>query len=102
LLRIRFTRTGKKQQPSFRIVVAEHSNPVKGKFTEILGHYKPASADKECVFNKERILYWISVGAKPSDSVASLLKRQGFEDMDKYLTVRRNRQHAPKKAAPAA
>jgi small subunit ribosomal protein S16 len=100
LLRIRFTRTGKKQQASFRIVVAEHSRPVKGKFIEILGHYKPTTATKEISLKKDRIEHWISVGAQPSDSVASLLKRQGFKDMDKYILRPRNLQRKKKKAAP--
>jgi len=88
MLRIRFSRTGKKGQPSFRIVVAEHSAPIRGRTTEIVGSYLPARTPKIVELNKERILYWISVGAVPTDSVASLLKKEGFEGMDKYLELR--------------
>jgi small subunit ribosomal protein S16 len=88
LLKIRLTRTGKTNQESFRIVVAEHTNAVKGKYTELLGHYQPAKNPKLFDMKKERIEYWISKGAQPSGTVASLLKRHGFSNMDKYLVVR--------------
>lgn len=88
LLRIRLTRTGKTQQESFRIVVAEHTNAVKGKYTELLGHYQPATQPKKFDIKKDRVEYWISKGAKPSDTVAVLLKRNGFANMDKYIEPR--------------
>ncbi|PJC37268.1 30S ribosomal protein S16 [Candidatus Peregrinibacteria bacterium CG_4_9_14_0_2_um_filter_53_11] len=113
MLRIRFSRTGKKGQPSFRIVVAEHTAPIKGRNTEIVGHYLPALTPKVVEFNKERIEYWIAHGAQPTDSVAALLKKNGVEGMDKYLEPRDKKRKsskepepeaapAPKPAAPAA
>lgn len=107
MLRIRFTRTGKKKQPSFRIVVAEHARAVKGKYVEIVGHYKPTTENKEVVVDKDRVNYWISVGAQPTDSVASLLKKEGFDNMDKFITKPRNKKRRKKNApeeeeAPAA
>lgn len=91
MLRIRFSRTGKVGQPSFRIVVAEHRAPVKGQFIEILGNYMPARKPKAVVFNKEKILYWISKGAKPTESVASLLKNQGMSEVEKFITLRQRK-----------
>lgn len=88
MLRIRLTRTGKKQQPSFRIVVAEHGRPVKSKYIEFLGNYVPAAKPKQITIKKDRIEYWIQNGAKPSDTVASLLKREGFANMDQYIENR--------------
>lgn len=88
MLRIRFSRTGKVGQPSFRIVVAPHTAPVKGRYIEILGHYLPARKPKVVSFNKERVSYWISVGALPTDSVAALLKKEGMENMDRYIKPR--------------
>ena len=90
MLRIRLTRTGKTQQESFRIVVAEHSNAVKGKYTELLGHYHPQEKNKALDLKKERIEYWMSKGAKPSSSMAALLKKNGFANMDTYIEVRTN------------
>lgn len=88
MLRIRFSRTGKVGQPSFRIVVAEHRTSVKGRYLEKLGYYMPARKPKVVSVNQERISYWISKGAIPTDAVASLLKKQGMDSMDKYLEPR--------------
>jgi len=72
MLTIRFLRTGKKNQPFFRIVVTEKNNPpTAGRFTEIVGFYNPLT--KERNLKTDRIKYWISVGAKPSDTVHNLL-----------------------------
>lgn len=107
MLKIRLSRTGKKRQPSFRIVVQEHSSAVKGKAIEAIGHYRPALKPKEFKVEADRVKHWLSVGAQPSDTVASLLKRNGFTDMEKYLAPR-NKKSKKKKggdeaaAAPAA
>lgn len=95
MLRIRFSRTGKVGQPSYRIVVAEHRAPVKGRYIEMLGHYLPARNPKEAVLNKDRVTHWISKGALPTDSVAALLKKEGFSNMEKYLEPR-NKSRKPK------
>jgi len=99
VLRIRLTRTGKAGQPSFRIVVAEHSKPVKGKFIEVLGYYLPIRNPKEFKFNQDRISYWISKGAKPSDTLATLLKQHGMEGMDGFITYRTDLKAKKKKSS---
>ena len=72
MLVIRFFRTGRRNQPSFKIVVTEKKRAVKsGKFIEEVGFYNPLT--KEKVLNKEKIKYWLSVGAKPSAVVKNLL-----------------------------
>ena len=88
MLRIRFSRTGKVGQPSFRVVVAEKSAPVKGRYIELLGNFLPARDPKVVSLNKERITYWISKGAIPTDTAASLFKKEGMVNMDKYLEPR--------------
>lgn len=88
MLRIRLTRTGKTRQESFRVVVAEHARPVKGKFIEVLGHFQPAKIPKVFEVKKDRVAHWISKGAQPSSSVASLLKKDGMSDMDRYMAKR--------------
>ncbi|HRY90731.1 MAG TPA: 30S ribosomal protein S16 [Candidatus Gracilibacteria bacterium] len=105
MLRIRLSRTGKTAQESFRIVIAEHSNAVKRKNLELLGHFTPASKDKKLVIDKARIEYWLSKGAQPSDSIAVLLKKNGFANMDKYIEPRnkkRGKKGEEKSATPAA
>ena len=72
MLTIRFLRTGKKNQPFFRIVVTDKKNPPKGgKFLEIVGFFNPITKERQ--LNGERIKYWLSVGAKASDRVHNLL-----------------------------
>ena len=72
MLKIRFLRVSKKNQPAFKIVVINAKRaPQSGKFVEEVGFFNPLT--KEKVLRKERILYWLSKGAKPSDSVFNLL-----------------------------
>ena len=99
MLKIRLSRAGKKKQPSFRVVVQEHSSPVKGKFVEELGFYLPTANPKEFKIDLERAKYWISVGAQPSDSVAVLLKKDGLDGMEKFIEPR-NKKRKPKKEQP--
>jgi len=72
MLRIRLFRVGKKNQPFFKIVAIDKKAPPRGgRPLEILGFYNPLTKEKG--FKKDRILHWISVGAKPSDTVYNLL-----------------------------
>lgn len=96
MLKIRLSRTGRKNYPSYRIVVAEHSAPIKGKFVEILGHYIPSRDPKVFEYKEEKIREWISKGAKPTDTVASLLKNAGVTGMEAYID-QRNKKRKKKK-----
>ncbi len=72
MLVIRFLRTGKKNQPSFKIVVVEKTrSSTSGRFVEQVGFYNPLT--KEKVLKGDRIKYWLSVGAQPSNTVHNLL-----------------------------
>ncbi len=105
MLKIRLNRTGKKKQPSYRVVVQEHTAPLNGKFVEVLGFYRPADNPKVFKVDMERINHWLSVGAQPSPTVAVMLKKEGMKDMDKYLTTgtkTRKKKKAPKEPAPQA
>lgn len=97
MLKIRLSRTGKNSQPSFRVVVQEHTDPVKGKPLEALGFYKPARNPKEFSVNLDRIKHWLSVGAQPSDAMAVLLKQEGIDNMEKFIAPR-DKQKKKKKA----
>ena len=66
----------------------EHTSPTKGKFIEKLGNYRPAADPKDFSVDLERVKHWLSVGAKPSDTVAVLLKAEGVEGMDKFIAPR--------------
>ncbi|MFH0859035.1 MAG: 30S ribosomal protein S16 [Patescibacteria group bacterium] len=72
MLVIRLLRAGKKNQPFFQIVVTEKKNPPKGgRFTERIGFYNPMTKEKN--INSERVQYWLSKGAQPSDTVHNFL-----------------------------
>ena len=76
-VRIRLRRTGRKNAPTFRIVVAESTSPRDGRFIEIIGQYYPRLGDTAVQLNTERANYWLDVGALPSDTVRSLLRKAG-------------------------
>lgn len=97
VLKIRLTRTGKRSQESFRIVVAEQKKAVQRQYVELLGHYLPTSKPKVIKFDKDRVLYWISQGAQPTETVASLLKAEGMTGMEKYINFTTDRKSKAKK-----
>ena len=74
MLIIRLQRVGRKNDPSFRVVVTDSANSSKsGKFLEILGSYNPRKTAAKTILNIERIQYWLSKGAKLSDTMNNLL-----------------------------
>jgi small subunit ribosomal protein S16 len=77
MLRIRLTRTGKKRQPSYRIVVADKRSRRDGRIVERIGFYNPLPNPAEYRIDENRALHWLSVGAQPSDAVRRLLEKQG-------------------------
>ena len=77
-VRIRLRRSGRKNAPSFRIIVADSTSPRDGRFIEMIGQYYPRQNDKAVQLNTERANYWLDVGAQPSDTVRSLLRKAGI------------------------
>jgi len=105
MLKIRLTRRGKKNKAFFRLVVAEHSSPVKGRFLEALGFWDPHSKEKS--FKEERIKYWLAKGAQCSDSVHNLLAGAGvIESAKRAVKIRKKlpkeSQEAPEKKTEKA
>lgn len=86
MLRIRLSRTGAKKQPSYRIVVADVEAKRDGRIVERIGHYNPRVEPVEYRIDEDRALYWLSVGAQPSDPVRRLLTWQGT--MDRLVRLR--------------
>ena len=76
-VRIRLRRVGRKKNPMYRIVVAESTSPRDGRFIENIGQYAPRKAEGGLTLNAERAGYWLDVGAQPSDTVRSLLRKAG-------------------------
>jgi small subunit ribosomal protein S16 len=83
---------GKKKQPFYRIVVADSRAPRDGRSIEKIGHYNPIPDPAELVINEERLFHWMDQGAKPSDTVFSLLRGRGLTL--KYELVSRNADEA--------
>lgn len=98
LLVIRLQRVGRKNLAAYRVVVAEKHRAVKKKAIEVIGHYQPTRNPKVIEIDTDKVTDWISKGAKPSSSVASLLKKLGMKDMDQYLTAP-NKKAKKKKAS---
>ena len=74
-VKIRMKRIGTKNAPVFRIVVADGRSPRDGKFIEEIGTYHPRQKGDNVKVDLERVKYWISQGAQPSDTVASFIKK---------------------------
>ena len=81
MLNIRLSRVGKRNHAQYKLVVAEKTAPIKGKFVEQLGSYDPHT--KELIVKNERVKYWISQGAGCSTTVHNLLVKKGVIEGEK-------------------
>lgn len=79
-VKLRLKRIGRRHRAIFRLAAMESRNARDGRVLEELGLYDPAHKDQteQVKFNQERIQHWLTLGATPSETVASLLKRQGI------------------------
>lgn len=75
MLKIKLTRTGKKNQPSFRIVVAEARSKRDGQYTDCLGFYYPLSKPKVVKIDKKKYQEWLAKGAQPTETVRRLAEK---------------------------
>jgi small subunit ribosomal protein S16 len=75
MVAIRLRRAGSKKRPFFRVVVADSRAARDSSFVEILGHYNPRSKPAVVKVDTERIAHWLKQGARPSDSVRTLIAR---------------------------
>lgn len=72
---VRMTRMGRKKKPFYRIVVTDSRKRRDGGWIESIGYYNPVSAEKELRLDKERLNYWLSVGAQMSPTVTRLASK---------------------------
>ncbi|GIW96189.1 MAG: 30S ribosomal protein S16 [Pirellulaceae bacterium] len=105
-VRIRMKRMGRKHRPFFRICAMDARTPRDGKVLEELGYYDPMvpETDARAILNGERIEYWLSVGAQPTEKVKILIKKYGkngthlkqqAEALERLRNARHNRQMPP-------
>ena len=93
-VKLRLARFGRLNHPTYRICAAESYFQRDGRVIETLGYYLPKAkqVDEQSSLNAERISYWLSVGAQPSDTVITLIKKAGIE-----MPVRKARSNRRKK-----
>lgn len=101
MLVIRLFRVGKKNQPSYKIVVIDKSKASRrGRFVEEVGFYNPLT--KEKILKGERIKYWMSQGVKPSDTVHNLLVSEKIIEGKKINVYKKSKKEVEAAPAPAA
>ena len=74
-VKVRLSRAGGKNRPFYRVVVADERAPRDGAFLELVGTYDPCTNPAQVVLKKDRIDYWMSKGARPTQTVSELLQR---------------------------
>ncbi|MGI6325160.1 MAG: 30S ribosomal protein S16 [Bacilli bacterium] len=77
-VKLRLKRMGAKKRPMYRIVAADSKSPRDGKFIELIGTYNPLTTPAEVKIDEEKAIKWLSMGAKPSDTVRNLLVSSGI------------------------
>lgn len=104
-VKLRLRRIGKKRQPIYKVVAADSRSPRDGKFLEAIGLYNPLTDPFTLDIKEDRALYWLNVGAQPTDTVKSLLSQKGIilkkelqsrglseekiqEEMDNWVKIR--------------
>ena len=102
-VRMRLRREGKKKQSFYRVVVADSRSPRDGRYIEDIGYYQPTHDPSTIEIKHDRALYWLGVGAQPSDQVKQLLRITGvWEEFKPGDTGRdRSAQHEAKAAKAA-
>jgi small subunit ribosomal protein S16 len=78
-LKIRLQRRGGKKNPFYHVVVTDSRNARNGRFIEKLGHYNPMVTPSAVSFKTDRIAHWYRVGARPSDTVSTLLRKTNVD-----------------------
>jgi small subunit ribosomal protein S16 len=87
MVRIRLRRMGLKKQPSYRIVIADQRSSRDGGFIESIGHHNPRTIPSTDIVDEARALYWLSVGAQPSEAIVSVFKRTGT--MERFARLKK-------------
>lgn len=85
MVRIRLRRQGSKRQPHYRIVVIDQRKARQGGPLEIIGYYNPRTEPATEIIQEDRALYWLNVGAQPSESLHLMLERRGTLERLKRL-----------------
>jgi len=77
-VKIRLQRVGTTKKPFYRVVAMDSRKKRDGDVIEYIGRYQPIISDKQFIVDEEKVLKWLNNGAQPSDTIKSLLKREGI------------------------
>jgi small subunit ribosomal protein S16 len=77
VVKLRLRRIGKKKYPIYKLVATDSRSPRSGRYLEALGNYDPHTRPIALTFKEERVFHWLKKGAQPTDTVRSLLRRNG-------------------------
>jgi len=77
-VKIRLQRVGTKKKPFYRVAAMDSKKKRDGDVIEYVGRYQPIVSDKQFVVDEEKVLKWLNNGAQPTDTIKSLLKREGI------------------------
>jgi small subunit ribosomal protein S16 len=102
MVKIRLRRVGRKKLPLYRLVVADSTSPRDGRFIETIGHYNPRQEEGGLHVDAARAAYWLDVGAQPTDTTRSLLRKAGVLKARHEARVASRRQAAAVPVQPAA
>lgn len=78
MVKLRLKRMGKKGHPFYRIVAADSRSPRDGRIIEQVGTYNPLNAETKVTLDEEKVMKWLQNGAQPSDTVRSILSKEGL------------------------
>lgn len=92
MVKLRLRRMGKKKQPIYKIVAADSRSPRDGRFIEAIGTYNPRMESAKVLIKENALFKWLKRGAVPTDTVKSLLKREGF--LLKWRLIKKNADEA--------
>jgi small subunit ribosomal protein S16 len=87
MVRIRLRRTGAKNNPAYRVVVADQASPRDGAFIDTIGHYLPTRQPAVVEIDEAKARKWLSQGAQPSETVASILRHKGILDANNKIAA---------------
>lgn len=78
MVKLRLAKQGRKKLPIYKIVAADSRSRRDGRFIEALGQYRPQNETGKVQLNEDRIMYWLNVGAQPTDTMRSILSKEGI------------------------
>src|SRR5882762_4116285 len=78
MVKLRLAKQGRKKLPIYKIVAADSRDKRDGRFIEALGQYRPQNETDKVQLKEDRIMYWLGVGAQPTDTMRSILSKEGI------------------------